>query len=447
MSHPTDTETADSHRQHAAARNIFVLGLDDQNLSVLDAMPDADRYRFHRLLTQKELQEGVVSVPDLLDKARRQLDAFDGTVDAIVGYWDFPVTMMVAILCKERGLRAASLEAVVKCEHKYWSRLEQQKVIDEHPAFALLDLSAADVVLPAGLDYPVWIKPIKSASSEGAHHVEDEEQLKAAVALEREQIGRMGGPFNDILEMLDLPPAIAEIGPDECLVEEAAPGFQATVEGFAHDDDVEVYGVVDSVAYPDTASFLRYQYPSSRVPQHIQNYMADVSRRVITAVGLTNSTFNIEYFWDPETEKLNLLEVNARHSQSHAPLFTMVDGIPNHAFMIDLALGRDPRDLPRRQGAFETAGKWLLGTFSDGVVKRVPTAQEISDLEEQIPGTTIEVTVAEGQRLSEGEGEDSYSYLLAEVFLGARDEIELVKQWDRCVESLRFEIETIAKGD
>lgn len=433
MSHSSDTERL--------SQNIFVLGLDDLNHSVLEAMPDASRYRFHRLLTQEELQGGVVSVPELLDKARRQLDAFDGTVDAIVGYWDFPVTMMVAILCGERGLPAASLEAVVKCEHKYWSRLEQQKVIDEHPAFALLDLADDDITLSAGLTYPVWIKPIKSAGSEGAHYVEDEEALKAAAGIEREQVGRMGGPFNDILNMLDLPPQIAEIGPDSCLVEEAAVGFQATVEGYAHGGDVEVYGVIDSVAYPDAPSFLLYQYPASRVPQHIQNYMADVSRRVISAVGLTNSTFNIEYFWDPENEVLNLLEVNARHSQSHAPLFAMVDGIPNHAFMIDLALGRNPRDLQRRQGPSNTAAKYLLRTFSDGLVTRIPTAREISELEDELPGTTIQITVAEGEHLSESEGEDSFSYLLAEVFLGAQREIDLTTQWERCVDALHFEIE------
>lgn len=428
------------------ARNIFVLGLDDANLSVLEAMPDADRYTFHPLLTQDELQQGVVSVPELLDQARRQLDAFDGTIDAIVGYWDFPITMMVPILCGERGLHSATLEAVVKCEHKYWSRLEQQKVIEEYPAFGLLDLSDHDIALPDGLGYPVWIKPIKSASSEGAHFVEDEAQLQEAAAVERDQIGRMGGPFNDILDLLEVPAEIARISADECLVEEAAHGVQATVEGYAYDGDVEVYGVVDSVAYPDTPSFLRYQYPATRVPQHIQNYMADVSRRVIKAVGLTDSTFNIEYFWDPETEALNLLEVNARHSQSHAPLFAMVDGIPNHAFMLDLALGKDPRELPRRQGVFKTAGKWLLRTFSDGVVKRVPTAQEIADLEEELPGTAVHVTVDEGQRLSEAEGEDSYSYLLAEVFLGAQREVDLATRWERCVEALRFEIEPIEEG-
>jgi hypothetical protein len=427
-------------------QNVFVLGLDELNHASLKAMPDADRYTFHQLLTREELQEGEVSVPDLLDSARHQLDEFDGTVDAIVGYWDFPVTMMVTILCKERGLKSASLEAVVTCEHKYWSRLEQQKVIDEHPPFALLDLGAEDPVLPEGLSYPVWIKPIKSASSEGAHYVENQEQLKAAVLLERDEVDRMGGPFNDILNMLDLPPEIAEVGGSACLVEEEARGNQVTVEGYSHDDEVEIYGVIDSITYPDLPSFIRYEYPSSRIPQHIQNYMADVSRRVIAAVGLRNSTFNIEYFWDPDSEKLNLLEVNARHSQSHAPLFTLVDGIPNHAFMVDLALGRNPRNLARGQGPFETAGKWFLRRFTDGVVRRVPTPEEIAELEAAIPGTSINVTVTEGERLSEAEGEDSFSYVLAEIFLGARDETELASRYERCVEALTFEIEDRTEG-
>lgn len=426
-------------------QNVFVLGLDEPGHASLQTMPDADRYTFHQLLTREELQEGTVSVPELLEEARRQLDAFDGSVDAIVGYWDFPVTMMVTILCQERGLRSASLEAVVKCEHKYWSRLEQQKVIDEHPPFALLDLSEDDPTLPDGLSYPVWIKPIKSASSAGAHHVENDEQLKAAVVLERDEVDRMGGPFNDILNMLDLPPEVAEVGGSACMVEEEATGSQVTVEGYSYDDEIEIYGVIDSITHPDVASFLRYEYPSPRVPQHIQNYMADVSRRVIAAVGLKNSTFNIEYFWDQDTEKLNLLEVNARHSQSHAPLFTLVDGIPNHAFMVDLALGRNPRDLARGQGAFETAGKWFLRRFSDGVVTRVPTPEEIADLEAEIPGTTIEITVTEGERLSEAEGEDSFSYVLAEIVLGARDETELADRYDRCVEALQFEIEAITE--
>lgn len=125
-------------------QNIFVVGLDDSNLPMLEAVPDAGSYRFHRLLTVGELQEGEVSVPALMDRARAVLDAHDGSIDAIVGYWDFPVSTLVPMLGKEYGVRTTSLESVVKCEHKYWSRLEQQKVIDEYPQFGRVDLEADD---------------------------------------------------------------------------------------------------------------------------------------------------------------------------------------------------------------------------------------------------------------------------------------------------------------
>lgn len=423
------------------SQNIFALGLDDLGLEELRTLPAAEQYNFRQLLTFEELQEGTVSLPDLLDRAQRQLDAFDGSIDAIVGYWDFPASMLVPILCDRYGLRSKSLEAVVKCEHKYWSRLEQQKVIDAYPAFDLIDIDDPSATLPDHMSYPAWIKPIKSFSSEGAHYVGDEEQLQEALSEERRAARRLGGAFDDVLEMINLPEDVAGIGGSAFMVEEAARGEQFTVEGFSRGDQVEIYGVIDSVTYEQSSSFLRYQYPS-RLPAHVQEKMVDVSRQVITAVGLTESAFNIEYFWDAATERLNLLEVNTRHSQSHAPLFRLVDGRPNHSVMVDLALDRDPH-LPRREGQFKTAAKWFLRRFSDGVVHRVPTQQDIAGLEQKLPGTTVAIVAEEGTRLSEAEGEGSYSYTLAEIFTAGGDEAELVDNYDQVVAALDFEIEDL----
>lgn len=94
-------------------------------------------------------------------QGRRQLEKFEGPVDAIIGFWDFPVSSMVPILCQRFGkLCCASLEAVVKYEHKYWSRLERQKVIDEYPRFGLVD-PERDTDPPEGMSFPMWIKPVK----------------------------------------------------------------------------------------------------------------------------------------------------------------------------------------------------------------------------------------------------------------------------------------------
>ncbi|MEX0914151.1 MAG: ATP-grasp domain-containing protein [Demequina sp.] len=421
------------------SKNIFVVGLDELNHSVLRASAGAADYRFHPLLTVEELQWGTVSVPGLLTKAYRQLDAFDEPIDAIVGYWDFPSTVMVPILCERYGLRSVSLEAVVKCEHKYWSRLVQQAVITEYPAFGLLDLDDDDAALPAHMSYPVWIKPIESHSSEGAHYVDSEQQLHDALQRESEMVGRLGGPFRAVLDMLDLPEEIAEVTDRTCLVEEAVTGYQMTVEGFCRDGEAFTYGVVDSFTFDHAPSFLRYQYPATRVTQTTQGYMCEVARRVMVAVGLTNSTFNIEFFWNPDTETLALLEINARHSQSHAIMFEHVDGVPNHAYMLDLALDRQPQSR-HHTGRFAIAAKWFVRSFADGVVGRAPTDAEVAACERAIDGVRVHVIVNEGDRLSASFGHDSYSFVLAEIFIGADDERELIDKHSRCIATLPFEI-------
>src|SRR5699024_6906548 len=83
--------------ERSMTHNVFILGLDEPGLAELTALPDADQYTFHQLLTIEELQSGTILLPDLLAQAQRELDSFDGTIDAIAGYWDFPVTVMVPI--------------------------------------------------------------------------------------------------------------------------------------------------------------------------------------------------------------------------------------------------------------------------------------------------------------------------------------------------------------
>ncbi|NLU73860.1 ATP-grasp domain-containing protein [Streptomyces sp. HNM0575] len=424
-----------SPTQESRQENVFVLGLDERNRELLHDLPHLSAYRFHGLLGLDELQSvDTLTLGELLRRAERQLDAFDGPVDAIVGYWDFPVSSMVPILCNRYGLPSASLESVVKCEHKYWSRLEQEKVCGAHPGFALVDLQNPQQ--PPGVSFPMWLKPVKSRSSELAFRVEDSEQLADAAARIRDGLTGLGEAFDEALAFLDLPPEIAEAGGQACLAEEEASGRELTVEGYCLDGTVHIYGVIDSVLYPGTSSFLRYQYPSS-VPSEVAERLAGISRRVVLQIGLDNSTFNIEFFWDPDRDRLDIVEVNPRLSQSHAPLFEYVDGVPNHQCMISLALGRDP-GLPYREGPYQVAGKWFLRRFSDAYVRHVPDPDDIARVEKEVPGTITDVVAEEGRRLSELPMQDSYSYELAAMYIGAEDEKRLEEKYQQCVELLPF---------
>lgn len=420
-------------------RNMFVLGLDRHNHEILRRLPGAEDLTFHQLIPRHELQGAEVDVLHLLDRAEAQLEQFDGSIDAIVSFWDFPMVVMVPILCERRGLPAADLSSVLRCEHKFWTRRVQSQAISEIPAYGLLNLDTP--TLPEGMQYPVWIKPVMSASSQGAYRITNEAELHGRLPQVRSVIDRLGSPFQDILNMVDLPPEIAAAGGRACLVEEAVTGRQMTLEGFSHDGVVSVYGVVDSHHYPGSPSFLRYQYPS-QVPLPVQEHMIDVAQRAIKATGLYESTFNVEFFWDKATAILRLLEVNARHSQSHAAMFEMVDGVSNHEVMVDLAFGRTPR-LPHRAGPYAVAAHWFLRRFRDGIVRRVPTAEQVKALEGGLPGTQVEIMTAPGRRLSEQLGEDGYSYVLARVLTGGADEDAIARTYARCVEALEFEIDEV----
>ncbi|AXB42878.1 ATP-grasp domain-containing protein [Amycolatopsis albispora] len=415
--------------------DVFVVGLDEANERTLRRIPGASDYRFHGLLTIEDIQHGEIPIEELLDKAQRELDAFDGEIGAIVGYWDFPVSTMVPLLCRRYGLPSAPLEAIVKCEHKYWSRLEQAKVIDEYPEFAIVDL-AGSPEKPEKIDYPLWLKPVKSFSSELAFHVANDQEFADAVREIRDGISRVGKPFQFIMDQLELPPEIENIGGEACLAESALSGVQAAVEGYAYQGEIVVYGALDSINYPDTASFLRHQYPS-QLPDEAQARMAEVSERVIRQVGMENGTFSVEFFVHPESNQVCLLEVNPRLSQSHAEIFEDVEGVPNHYRVVQLGLGRDPA-APARRGKWAVSAKWYHRRFEDGLVERVPTEEEIAEIERRIPGVQIELVAEEGQRLSDMPAQDSYSFELADLVIGAASVPEMERKFDDAVAALDF---------
>ncbi|MFB9728231.1 ATP-grasp domain-containing protein [Haloechinothrix salitolerans] len=420
--------------------NVFVLGHDEHNQQLLEAMPSAEHCVFHPLLTFEEIWGDEISFHDILASAQRDLDGFDGSIDAIVGFWDFPVSSALPLLRERYGLPTASIEEVVMCEHKYWSRRIQRQVIGEAvPPFALVDLDATDP--PADVRFPMWVKPVKSFSSVLAFGVADLEAYQAALAEIRDGIGWLGQPFDALLEHVTLPPEIDAAGGQSGLAEEALVGQQLTVEGYRYNGEIVIYGVVDSVNYENSPSFLRYQYPST-LPEGVIDRLTDLSRKVVTAIGLERMTFNIEYFWDPGTDAINLLEINPRHSQSHAELFADVDGMANHEAMLRLALGRDP-EFPHREGRYGAAAKWFVRRFEDGVVRQVPTPEEIEAIQHIVPGTTIEPTVNEGDRLSELQHQDAYSYLLANVYIGGVDESEVNTKYEQVLAALPFDIEDV----
>lgn len=419
---------------------IFVVGLDDFNLSMLHRLPGAGHYDFIPLLSYNEIvRPAAFNMPDLLARARARLERHVGSVDAIVTFWDFPSSTIMPILRAWFGLPGPSLESVLKCEHKYWSRLEQAAIGGEHvPRFAAVDPFAAAPLADVPFGFPFWIKPIKAHSSYLGFKVRDHAEFKAAISAIRGEIHRLAEPFNHILSFAELPPNIAAVDGYHCIAEEIiSSGRQCTLEGYVLGGRVVVYGVVDSIREGENrSSFARYQYPS-RLPRRVRARMAEVAERFLQHAGYDHAPFNMEFFWDARRDEIALLEVNTRISKSHCPLFEMVDGVSHHQVMIDVALGRHP-NLPHRQGRHRLAAKFMLRAHEDGIVTRLPGPADTFRVQGMFPDTEVRLMALEGAQLGDLALQDSYSFEIAEIFMGAPNQAQLLESYRTVLDMLDF---------
>ena len=429
-------------------KNIFVLGLERFNRDRLASIQNAGGYRFHSLLDYREIvKPRAYPFHRLVEKACRQLRDFPGRIDGIISHWDFPGQTMLPLLCNRFDLPGPSLESVLKCGHKYWARVEQQKVLPEHiPRFCAVDPFAEDPLSQVSLDFPFWLKPIKSFGSYLGFRIDDEKTFFEAIRIIRKHIRRIGDGYNQALEHAVIPPEIEGIGGNHCIAEEIIRGArQNGPEGFAYDGEITIYGITDSVKEAGRESFNRFEYPSLW-PDSKQAKTRELTQRLVSAVGLENSAFNAEFIWDEASDHLTLIELNPRISQSLSYMFEKVHGVSNHQVAVDLSQGKRP-DYPPPGGEFACAAKFMWRYYRDAVVERVPTREQTRAVEEMFPGTEVDIAVHEGMQLSELRDQDSYSYEIALLHIGADSHKQLMERYRRCREILGFEFADIEGGE
>lgn len=426
-------------------RDIFIVALEEQQRKELETLRHSRDLEIHNLLDiESAVEAESFSFNELLDRARREIEETGVSVDAIVAHWDFPTSVLVPILCNEYKIPAQPVESVLKCEHKYWSRLEQQKVIPECvPDFCSVDPFAENPLEQVTIDYPFWIKPVKAFSSQLGFKIEDESQFHDAIEEIRGAIRHFGEPFNEALGYVDLPPEIQRANGNTCIAEQIISGVQGAPEGTMFQGEFNVHGIVTQPRTTEDLPFDRIEYPSD-LPEHVHRRMIDASKTFLEHIGYDNGCFNAEFMWDEESDQLWLIEFNTRISQSHSEMFIMVDGMSNHEVAIDIALGERP-SLPNRQGPYPVAAKCMIPyEHQDGIVRRVPSEQEIDELTQRYPGLKVRLDVEPGVRLSELPNQDSFSYHLGTLFVTGDDHKEVADRYQACLNELKFEIEPVS---
>jgi biotin carboxylase len=420
-------------------KNVFVMGLNDFNRKELESVRSREKYHFHPLLSSEELINlEKFPIKDILDKARKTLDDFHGTIHGIFGFWDFPVTTLVPILCDEYGLPGPSIESVFKCAHKYWSRVEQKKVIPEcTPKFCAVNPFDDNALDKIELHFPFWLKPVKAYASFLGFKIHTPEEFHQAMKKIQKEIKKIGEPFNYLLSFADLPSEIRDIGGNFCIAEEIIDGFELAPEGFVQNEDIHMHGVIDCFRDKFEKSFQSWEYPSTACSM-IQERVKEKTRKVLRQIGLNDGCFNVEFFWDRAPDKLWIVEINPRISQSHAYQFEMVDGASNHDVALCVAVGIPP-EFPHREGKYNSAAKFVLRKYEDARVTRIPSDGELEEIKKDFPDAMIQIKVEEGMYLHDLSYQDNFSYTLANIYLAARNHETLWKKYENFVNRLRFE--------
>ena len=332
--------------------------------------------------------------------------------------------LAAALVAEELGLPGATPESVLAIQHKLHARAVLQQVAPQANLASRRLHAAYGEDVPSDLTYPAYVKPVKAAFSVLARQVRNRDELQAHTRFGRRElwvIRRLVEPFERVLQRR-LPQAGTA---HSLMLEEPVPHdtAQYNLDGWVWRGHAQALGVVDAIMYPGTQAFMRWEHPS-RLAADLQQRALDVAQTFLAAVGYTHGFFNMEFFHDPATDRLSVIEFNPRLASQFADLYRRVQGRDAHAMSLALALGEDPITLPRREPTAGAAASQVYRSFDPGAHVRMPDAAQQTRLAQAFPDARLFVYPKAGHSLAR-DFKWLGSYRHGIVHLGGRDASDL----------------------
>lgn len=376
---------------------------------------------------------------DVGEWIERTARTWRGRVDGVLSSSDYPGATLAAALAQELGLPGPDPATVLRSSHKYVSRQVQQATVPEAvPTFDLVDPAHPEREPSTG--FPCFVKPVKGAFSTLARRIESAAELRSFLA--RPAVGEFLTEWMPIFNQCVRRYADFELDGNRFLAEGLLTGGQVTVEGFSADGEVRILGVVDSVLYPGTSSFARFDYPSS-FDEELRERFRDLARRTIAALGLDRAMFNVEMVHDTKRDRIGIVEVNPRLCGQFADLYEKVHGVNGYRVALELATGGAP-EVVHGAGPFDVSASFPLRIFEPSRVVDAPDAARLRAVEEAYPGTRVWSECHVGQKLSDFERvEDGASARYAVVNTGAESRPALLERFEAIRAALRYRFEPL----
>lgn len=358
---------------------------------------------------------------------RAQAEKVDGILCSI----DYPGSLIASVVAHNLGLPAPHIYSMLLCMHKYYARIvHQRNAWFATPHFSLIDPLKFEHI---NFSYPFFLKPVKASLSINANQINSFEEF--TFFLQQSMMPQQFlEPFNYFITTY----TSFKFNGNYLLAESLLQGSQCTLEGFVYKGSITFIGITDSIMYPNTICFERFEYPSA-LPFEIQHRMMRIAQRIIHAIGFNNGLFNIEFMYNPILDRIDIIEVNPRMAPQFADLYEKVTGFNSYTIALDIALGQKPR-FNHSQGNYPYAASCVLRLFEDKITTKIPTLHEIHQLHERYPDIRIEIYAKEGKKLSDLK-QDTKSFMYCIINVGAATRQGLIDTVEYCKSMLKFEFE------
>jgi hypothetical protein len=341
---------------------------------------------------------------------------------------------LASLVAERLGLPFTPLDAVLRIQHKYYAREAFQRIAPEaNTRYGLIRRHfdrPSDVTVP----FPFYVKPAKAAFSVLARRVDSFEELYRHTRFawfEGAIIERLVRPFAQVMRAHS---TLSE-DPFSMVCEGLVHGPQVTANGYARGGKATMLATVDSIMYPGTDQFQRFQYPSALPAQQLARVDA-LAVRLIEGIGFDNGIFNVEMRIDPASGEPRVIEINPRAAGQFFDLVERVDGYSFFEAMLDVHAGREPR-VRHREGRDRHAASFVLRDLAGEGLSRWPSRGEIAALQAANPDVHLMVYPKRGADLArEMKWLGSYRY---GVFnLGAASLEDLAVRYERICRQITF---------
>jgi hypothetical protein len=419
-------------------KKILVLFMKDWDQLAIRAYQESGRYQFYfegfdlfqfpqnaRLLHFR-----VLDYITNLEQKYRKIG-----LDGIVSNHEQYGALIAAVLAERLGLPGNDPRAIIASQHKYYSRMIQEKIVPEAvPRYApiVFPLKKDQII---DLPYPFFVKPIKATYSVLAKAIHQRSELVDLLRFgyfEEWIIRRLVKPFADIMPLY----SDHTRDPSGMLAEEIMAGDQMNIDGYCYQGQAFFLGTIDEVMYPGTDAFMCFEYPS-QLPPSIQERARIITKKVLEAIHYQHGFFNIEFIYNKDNDQLKIIEINPRMASQLVNLYQRVDGYNPYDILFELAVGEKPR-VSAKPSQFRSAASFIFRKFGEPITQCMPTSYQIQQALAPYPDAKLMLYFKKGSQLKR-ELKWLGSYRYAVLNLGGIDRSDLFERCQSISHTLQFD--------